>query len=162
MNPTTQDKPIVRQPQSAGRRPYALPLVDVESTADGYTLRAEMPGVNKSGVEITAENGDLVIIGHRAPAAAAASPNPTWSLTCFVPIKRPLFMMAIDGCQAPILPGPQRNSRSSIPPATRLVIATFHRLFGRIAALIARAAQTTSASHERIFSTLQTGFGANS
>jgi HSP20 family protein len=68
MNLTTHDQPVTQQQQAqpAERRSYALPVVDVESTADGYTLRAEMPGVNKSGVEITAENGDLVIVGHRA------------------------------------------------------------------------------------------------
>jgi HSP20 family protein len=75
MNPTTEDKPVVQQPQSAERRSYAMPLVDVESTAEGYTLRAEMPGVNKSGVEITAENGDLVIIGHRTPLDVSGEPT---------------------------------------------------------------------------------------
>jgi HSP20 family protein len=75
MNVTTQDQPVVQQqPQSAERRSYAMPVVDVESTTDGYTLRVEMPGVNKSGIEITAENGDLVIVGHRAPVDVKGEP----------------------------------------------------------------------------------------
>ena len=76
MNIATKDQPAVQQQQSqpAERRYYAIPVVDVESTADGYTLRVEMPGVNKSGVEITAENGDLVIVGHRAPQEISGEP----------------------------------------------------------------------------------------
>ena len=76
MNLATKDQPVVQeqQPQPTERRSYALPVVDVESTADGYTLRVEMSGVNKSGVEITAENGDLVIVGHRAPLDVSGEP----------------------------------------------------------------------------------------
>ena len=51
--------------QEQRRVQYATPLVDVESTEDGYTIRAEMPGVDKSGLEITVENGELTIVGHR-------------------------------------------------------------------------------------------------
>ncbi len=50
--------------QSEGRY-YVAPLADIESTADGYVLRAEMPGVDKDGIEVTVENGDLVLEGHR-------------------------------------------------------------------------------------------------
>ena len=76
MNIATKDQPAVQQQQSqpAERRFYAIPVVDVESTADGYTLHVEMQGVNKSGVEITAENGDLVIVGHRAPQEISGEP----------------------------------------------------------------------------------------
>jgi HSP20 family protein len=51
--------------QEQRRVQYATPLVDVESTEEGYTIRAEMPGVDKSGLEITVDNGELTIIGHR-------------------------------------------------------------------------------------------------
>jgi HSP20 family protein len=57
--------------QEQQRVQYATPLVDVESTDEGYTIRAEMPGVDKSGLEITVENGELTIVGHRQ-----ASPTP--------------------------------------------------------------------------------------
>jgi len=44
---------------------YVIPLADVESTREGYTIHAEMPGVDKSGLEITVNNGELTILGHR-------------------------------------------------------------------------------------------------
>ena len=51
--------------QNQQRVQYATPLVDVESNEEGYTIRAEMPGVDKSGLEITVDNGELTIVGHR-------------------------------------------------------------------------------------------------
>jgi HSP20 family protein len=48
-------------------RPFVTPIVDIESTPEGYVLHAEMPGVNKQGIEVHVENGDLVLIGHRQP-----------------------------------------------------------------------------------------------
>ena len=47
--------------------PFAIPVVDIESTPEGYLLQAEMPGVNKEGIEVTVENGDLILTGHRHP-----------------------------------------------------------------------------------------------
>ena len=47
---------------------YFTPLVDLHQDADGYTLEVEMPGVNKQGVEITVEDGKLVLGGHRPVA----------------------------------------------------------------------------------------------
>ena len=44
---------------------YVTPLADVESTDEGYTIHAEMPGVEKSGLEITVDNGELTVVGHR-------------------------------------------------------------------------------------------------
>ncbi|HET9376114.1 MAG TPA: Hsp20/alpha crystallin family protein [Chthoniobacterales bacterium] len=48
-------------------RPFVTPSVDIESTPDGYVLHAEMPSVNKQGIEVHVENGDLVLTGHRQP-----------------------------------------------------------------------------------------------
>jgi HSP20 family protein len=53
-----------RQPQS---RPFVAPLVDIKSTPEEYVLHAEMPGVNKEGIEVKVENGDLIITGRRHP-----------------------------------------------------------------------------------------------
>jgi HSP20 family protein len=47
--------------------PFATPVVDIESTPEGYVLYAEMPGVNKEGIAVTVENGDLILAGHRRP-----------------------------------------------------------------------------------------------
>jgi HSP20 family protein len=50
----------------ANRVSYLTPLANILETKDGYVLEAEMPGVNKDGLEITVENGELTIVGHRA------------------------------------------------------------------------------------------------
>ena len=44
---------------------YVTPLADVESTENAYTIRAEMPGVDKSNLEITVDKGELAIVGRR-------------------------------------------------------------------------------------------------
>jgi len=44
---------------------YLTPLANIVESADGYILEAEMPGVNKDGLQITVENGELVILGRR-------------------------------------------------------------------------------------------------
>jgi HSP20 family protein len=46
------------------------PHVNIIETKDGYTLTAELPGVSKDGVEITVEDNELTILGHRAHAGA--------------------------------------------------------------------------------------------
>ena len=60
--------------QEQRRVQYVTPLVDVESTDDGYIIRAEMPGVDKSGLEITVDNGELTLVGHRHPVEASGEP----------------------------------------------------------------------------------------
>ena len=74
---------IVSQPQNESpklatqeqrRVQYATPLVDVESNEEGYTIRAEMPGVDKSGLEITVDNGELTIVGRRRPSELTGEP----------------------------------------------------------------------------------------
>ena len=61
----------VQETERPSRQVYATPLVDVESTAEGFVLRAEMPGVNKAGIDVTVENGDLILVGHRQPLDVA-------------------------------------------------------------------------------------------
>jgi HSP20 family protein len=60
--------------QEQRRVQYAAPLVDVESNEEGYTIRAEMPGVDKSGLEITVDNGELTIVGHRRTSEVTGEP----------------------------------------------------------------------------------------
>lgn len=50
------------------RVPFVKPLANVRETAEGYVLQAEMPGVNKSGLEVSIENGELSILGRRSDA----------------------------------------------------------------------------------------------
>jgi HSP20 family protein len=44
---------------------YISPHVNIFETKDGYVLEAEMPGVNKDGLEITLEGTEITITGHR-------------------------------------------------------------------------------------------------
>jgi HSP20 family protein len=53
---------------------YVTPLADVESGKQGYTMRLEMPGVDKSGLEITLDQGELTILGHRHPKEISGVP----------------------------------------------------------------------------------------
>src|SRR6266404_9571116 len=39
--------------------------VNIVETKDGYVLEAEMPGVNKEGLEITLEGNEITIVGRR-------------------------------------------------------------------------------------------------
>ena len=47
-----------------------VPLANIVETSDGYIVEAEMPGVNKDGLEVTVENGELAILGRRATSTS--------------------------------------------------------------------------------------------
>lgn len=57
----TEPQPVTR----AQREEYILPAVNIHQDAEGYTLEVEMPGVPKSGVEVTFEDGKLALVGRR-------------------------------------------------------------------------------------------------
>jgi HSP20 family protein len=65
---TTLTKNEPQQQNGTNRVNYLTPLANILETKDAYVLEAEMPGVNKDGLEVTVENGELTILGHRAPA----------------------------------------------------------------------------------------------
>ncbi len=48
------------------RQEFVVPVVNIFETRDGYALEAEMPGVNKGGLEITLEGNEITILGRRA------------------------------------------------------------------------------------------------
>ena len=56
-----------RAPANQHQHPqqFISPEVNIFETKDGYVLEAEMPGVAKDGLEITLENNELTITGHR-------------------------------------------------------------------------------------------------
>lgn len=64
----TETPPVA--PARAQTVPYVVPDVNIYETKDGYELEAEMPGVNKDGLEITLEGNEITITGHRASEAA--------------------------------------------------------------------------------------------
>lgn len=53
---------------------YVSPEVNIFETKDGYVLEAEMPGVNKEGLEVTLEGNEITILGHRTSEAAPGEP----------------------------------------------------------------------------------------
>jgi len=64
-------KAIVQvEPKAAAERTeyqeFVVPVVNIFETKDGYALEAEMPGVNKDGMEITLEGNEITILGRRA------------------------------------------------------------------------------------------------
>jgi len=46
-------------------RSYLAPDVNIFETENGYVLEAEMPGVNKDGLEVTLEANSLTLVGRR-------------------------------------------------------------------------------------------------
>jgi len=68
----TLTKPESHAPNGNGQQTervsYLTPVVNIREDQDGYVLEAEMPGVDKDGLQITVENSELVIIGRRQPA----------------------------------------------------------------------------------------------
>lgn len=46
---------------------YVTPPANIFGTENEYVLEAEMPGVDKSGLEVTVEGNELTIIGRRKP-----------------------------------------------------------------------------------------------
>ncbi len=48
-------------------RRYVRPRANITENASGFVVQVEMPGVNRQGLEITFENGELPLLGHRHP-----------------------------------------------------------------------------------------------
>lgn len=63
MNTTVRDN---RETETRQTEQFVAPSASVLEQNDGYTLRVEMPSVNKEGLEISMENNELTIIGHRS------------------------------------------------------------------------------------------------
>ena len=61
--------------ENDAERNYVSPVVNIFETKDGFILEAEMPGVNKEGLEITLEGNALTLIGRRSDDSPAGSPT---------------------------------------------------------------------------------------
>jgi HSP20 family protein len=72
MNVLTKS-PETKPTNGIQRSGTVTPLANILETSDGYVLEAEMPGVGKDGLEVTVENGELVIVGRRVTAAPRGS-----------------------------------------------------------------------------------------
>jgi len=53
---------------------FVAPEVNIFETKDGYVLEAEMPGVNKDGLEITLERSEITITGRRHLEPVSGTP----------------------------------------------------------------------------------------
>lgn len=59
----TEQRPVADNQNN--QHGYVSPRVNITETKEGYLLEAEMPGVNKSGLEIALEGNELTLIGRR-------------------------------------------------------------------------------------------------
>ena len=51
-------------------RAFVSPQVNIYETKDGYLLEADLPGVNKDGLEVTLEDTTLTLVGKRVQESA--------------------------------------------------------------------------------------------
>jgi len=63
MNTTIENRNATQR----GQGEYVVPEVNIFETRDGYVVEAEMPGVNKDGLEITLEGNEITLVGRRTP-----------------------------------------------------------------------------------------------
>lgn len=63
----SEKRPVTDQQQGGNnvQRAYMSPRVNITETKDGYLLEAEMPGVNKEGLDILLEGHELTLVGRR-------------------------------------------------------------------------------------------------
>lgn len=66
-----------QQPQAPAaavrRTQYVRPRAHITESANEFVLQVELPGVRQDGLEVTFENGELTITGHRAPFQAGGT-----------------------------------------------------------------------------------------
>ena len=60
-----------RTPAASKNQTYVRPRADITETMNGFVVQVELPGVNRAGLEVTFENGELTLLGHRTPLAVA-------------------------------------------------------------------------------------------
>jgi len=53
---------------------FVTPEVNIFENQEGYVLEAEMPGVNKDGLEITIAGNEITIVGRRASEVGSGEP----------------------------------------------------------------------------------------
>ena len=63
-----------RPERRAQEQNWFTPEVNIFETKDGYVLQADMPGVNKGGLEITLEANTLTIVGRKNEPEFGAHP----------------------------------------------------------------------------------------
>lgn len=61
-------------PAAESRVVYTTPRVNLHQTADTYTLEVELPGVGRDGVDVSVDDGQLVVTGHRQTGEQPGKP----------------------------------------------------------------------------------------
>lgn len=67
---TRPTQEVVRGSENPRVVAYVIPPVNITETPEGYHLEAELPGVNRQGLEISLDGNELTLIGRRSPAPA--------------------------------------------------------------------------------------------
>ena len=62
------------QCRTSAELPFAAPDVNIYETEKSFVLQAEMPGVNKSGLEVTLEGSTLTFVGRRGEVSTVGTP----------------------------------------------------------------------------------------
>jgi HSP20 family protein len=71
----TEDRPAAA-PVAESRAPergWLTPAVNVTENKDGFNITADLPGVNKSGLEITLDGDEIILTGRREDAMEGAA-----------------------------------------------------------------------------------------
>ena len=71
---TTLQKESPKTAERAHPVEFVAPEVNIFETQEGYILEAEMPGVNKDGLEITTAGNEITIVGRRMGEASSGEP----------------------------------------------------------------------------------------
>ena len=70
----TLEKAPAQTPERKQPAEFVAPEVNIYENKDGYVLEAEMPGVNKDGLEITLDGTEITITGHRNDVTPPGNP----------------------------------------------------------------------------------------
>ena len=65
MNTATEIQNRPARPSGQNQRSFVTPPANISANDNEYVVQAEMPGVDKTGLEITIEGNELTIIGRR-------------------------------------------------------------------------------------------------
>jgi HSP20 family protein len=69
MNTPTDTQTQARRAEQYNERGFVTPPANISATENEYLLELDMPGVNKDGLQITVEGGELTIVGRRQTEA---------------------------------------------------------------------------------------------
>jgi len=64
--PSQNVRPTTRAAAANGEKEYAIPAYEVKESAEAFGLEVFMPGVAKDAVEISIDQGELLVTGSRA------------------------------------------------------------------------------------------------